>query len=158
MRMSLARSLPGLQFPLYVDASRVVSSYQDTDLTTNPLFGRAYAHCDYEDLEVGNVVVVFNNALMPVEPIALYFVVHKLDDGSSDAIRGFVSCPAVATTHPKHITFMPHSVAGTRQSVIILSATAIRTRGYPPSLAAMAKLYLIPPLVGASSAVSACGS
>ena len=75
--------------------------------------------------------------------------VHKSDDGSSDAVRGYTSCHVVALLHPKFLTFLPSSV-GARRSVVLLSETAIRTRGYPSVLAEVAMLYQVA-LAGPSS-------
>ena len=100
--------------------------------------GRGFTHVAYEDLAVGNVVNSFNTGYFGTthpmsleslrEPTAQYIIVHKSDDGSSDAVRGYTSCHVVALLHPKFLTFLPSSV-GARRSVVLLSETAIRTRG-----------------------------
>jgi hypothetical protein len=110
----------------------------------------AFTHIAYADLAVGNVVNSFNagnfGTTHPIsleclrEPTAQYIIVRKSDDGSSDAVRGYASCHAVTLLHPNFLTFLFAS-DGARRSVVVLSETAIRTRGYPSILAEVATMY-----------------
>ena len=75
-------------------------------------------------------------------PTAQYVIVHKSEDGSSDAVRGYTSCQAVALLHPQFLTFLP-SQDGARRTVVLLSETAIRTRGYPAALTEVAATYQV---------------
>ena len=114
--------------------------------------GRAFTHVACADLAVGNVVNSFNGGISgtthPIsleclrEPTAQYIIVHKSDDGSSDAVRGYTSCHAVTLLHPKFLTFL-FAPDGARRSVVVLSETAIRTRGYPSILAEVATMYQV---------------
>ena len=135
-------------FPQYVDASHVLTDYADVDFSSDALMGRAFSPIAYADLTVGNVVNSFGlrNNTDPLslanllDPVAQYIIVNKAEDGSTDAVRGYTSCPAVAHFHPKFLTFVPIP-GGVRQSVVLLSETPIRTRGYPPALNEVAKTY-----------------
>ena len=93
-----------------MDADQVLETYSGIDFaSSNSLMGRAFKHVACEDLAVGNVVNSFNagifGAAHPIsleslrEPTAQYIIVHKSDDGSSDAVRGYASCHAVALLH-----------------------------------------------------------
>ena len=97
--------------------------------------GRAFTHVAYADLAVGNVVNnSFNAGIFgtthPIsleglrEPTAQYIIVLKSDDVSSDAVRGYASCHAVALLS---FLFAPD---GARRSVVALSETAIRTKSF----------------------------
>jgi hypothetical protein len=83
------------------------------------------------------------------EPTAQYIIVHKSDDGSSDAVRGYASCHAVTLLHPKFLTFL-FAPDGARRSVVVLSEIAIRTRGYSSILAEVVTMYQVT-LAGPSS-------
>ena len=75
--------------------------------------GRAFTHIAYADLAVGNVINSLNAGIFGTthsisleclrEPTAQYIIVHKSDDGLSDAVRGYASCHAVALLHPKFL-------------------------------------------------------
>ena len=93
-----------------MDADQVLETYSGIDFaSSNSLMGRAFTHVACEDLAVGNVVNSFNAGIFgtthPIsleglrEPTAQYIIVHKSDDGSSDAVRGYASCHAVALLH-----------------------------------------------------------
>ena len=152
--------VPDQIFPQYADADQVLESYGGVDFaSSHSLMGRAFTHVAYEDLAVGNVVNSFNagvfGATHPLSlenlraPTAQYIIVHKSDDGSSDAVRGYASCHATMLLHPKFLTFLL-APDGARRSVVVLSETAIRTRGYPSILAEVATMYQVI-LVGPSS-------
>ena len=152
--------VPDQIFPQYADADQVLESYGGVDFaSSHSLMGRAFTHVAYEDLAVGNVVNSFNAGVFgttyPLSleklrvPTAQYIIVHKSDDGSSDAVRGYASCHAAMLLHPKFLTFLL-APDGARRSVVVLSETAIRTRGYPSILAEVATMYQVI-LVGPSS-------
>ena len=111
--------------------------YADVDFSSDTLMGRAFSPIAYADLTVGNVVNSFglpNNddplsLANLLDPVAQYIIVNKAEDGSTDAVRGYTSCPAVAHFHPKLLTFVPIP-GGVRQSVVLLSETPIRTRAW----------------------------
>ncbi len=152
--------IPDRNFPQYIDADQVLETYSGIDFaSSNSLMGRDFTHVAYADLAVGNVVNSFNSGIFktthPIsleglrEPTAQYIIVHKSDDGSSDAVRGYASCHAVLLLHPRFLTFLP-SPDGARRSAVLLSETAIRIRGYPSVLAEVATMYQVT-LAGPSS-------
>ena len=153
--------IPDRIFPQYIDADQVLTTYSGIDFAfSNSLMDRAFiTHVAYADLAVGNVVNSFNAGNFgTTHPISLeclreltaqYIIVHKSDDGSSDAVRGYASCHAATLLHQKFLTFL-FAPDGARRSVVVLSETAIRTRGYPSVLAEVATMYQVT-LAGPSS-------
>ena len=134
-----------------MDADQVLELYDGVDFASaGPLLGRAFSHASYDELAVGNVINSFKTATFgnthPMsleglrEPTAQYVIVHKSEDGSSDAVRGYTSGHAVAFLHQQFLTFLP-SQDGARRTVVLLSETAIRTRGYPAALTEVAATY-----------------
>ena len=100
--------VPDRLFPQYADASHVLADYGGINFASDVLMGRAFSQVAYSELAVGNVVNAFglrDKNLVSLgnllDPVAQYIIVNKSEDGSSDAIRGYVSCTAVAHLHPK---------------------------------------------------------
>jgi hypothetical protein len=78
-------------------------------------------------------------------PVVIYLVVHKLLDGSIDAVRAFVATADLAASHPQWITFLPEveEIDNLQNSVIILNESAIRMRVFPDSLGVAALTHQV---------------
>ena len=143
--------VPDRIFPQYMDADQVLESCGGIDFaSSHSLMGRAFTHVVlYEDLAVGNMVISFNAGdfvtTYPIslenlrEPTAQYIIFYKSDDGSSDAVRGYASCHAVALLHPKFLTFLP--AARPRWCAPIRCRT--QRDGNPSVLAEMVTMYQV---------------
>ena len=118
------------------NGNTIVPAYLELSFPSAALPSRRYARELYVQLAVGQSICVmgFNSDVISWEsmmgPVVIYLVVHKLLDGSVDAVRAFVATADLAASHPQWITFLPEveEADNVQNSVLILNESAIRMR------------------------------
>ena len=133
------------------NGNTIVPAYLELSFPSAALPSRRYARELYVQLAVGQSICVmgFNSDVISWEsmmgPVVIYLVVHKLQDGSVDAVRAFVATADLAAAHPPWITFLPEveEADNVQNSVIILNESAIRMRVFPDSLGVAALTHQV---------------